>query len=209
MAVEIKSKWRVPDAHAAQHILLDPWIRAFTQEEWRTKETTAFYYDTPGHELNRRRWELRLRHEGGQCVAALKTPWPAAPPGLIGRNEWQCPAGDIGTGVPRLVAVGAPEELRRLAAPAPLAELCQVVCRHEYGVLELPGGVVARLSLNAGELSADAKKEPYIEMEIELLFGDPAEVRSLAGHLEDKYVLVPELAGKYERALRLIRSRKN
>ena len=208
MALEIESKLLVPDLITAEKIKADPKIKAYMQESWRGQDMSASYYDTPAHTLTRLHWALRLRRAGEESVATLKTPYEGECLGLAARNEWECPAADVREAIPRLVAQGAPEALVQMTEGQELIERCCIAYTRLSGVLELPGEAVAVISLDNGLLMAEDKREPFIELEIELLFGDPAEVRTLSGQLSKDYGLTPVLASKYERALRLIRSRK-
>jgi inorganic triphosphatase YgiF len=207
--LEVESKHRVPDERAAERLLADPQLSLMRQEEPTVLEMAASYYDVPALELNRRRWALRLRWEGGVGMAALKTPAEEeALPGLTARREWQCPAETVEEAVPALLRAGAPEELGVITRDQALIERCRIAFTRTVGLLDMPGGGVAEMAVDRGVLHAGDKQESFWELEIELKFGDPAEVAALAARLAAAYGLTPELASKYERALRLIRSRR-
>jgi inorganic triphosphatase YgiF len=208
MGWEIESKQRIPDARAMERLLNDPELRLMLQEEPVGLPMTSFYYDTPALALSQRRWALRLRREGGAGVAALKTPRDGAPAGLTARGEWQCPAETIGEAIPALLRLGAPAELDEITRAQPLIERCRIVFTRLAGTLDLPGGAVAELAADEGVLYAGDKQEAFRELELELKLGDPAEVTALAARLAAAYGLTPERASKYERALRLVRSRR-
>ena len=68
------------------------------------------YYDTPSGALSARKWMLRRRLENGHSLCTLKTPGEKG-----GRGEWEVAEGDIRQALPKLAALGAPEELLPLA----------------------------------------------------------------------------------------------
>ncbi|MCL2747694.1 MAG: hypothetical protein FWE59_03450 [Oscillospiraceae bacterium] len=217
MALLLETRFRVPDENTTSRILSSPRILAILQESWRKGDILSSYFDTPKHALNLLHWELRFRREGLQGALSLKTPKDEAPAeqtwtgqawaGLSCYDKWQCPAEGAREGVPRLVGMGAPAALPVLVLQGDLIELCQVSCQRLSGVLELSDGAAATLAIDRGELLAGEKREPFIEMTIELLYGDPSVAGKLAENLAVEYGLTRVRAGKYDRALRLVRSR--
>lgn len=207
MSLEVESKQRVPDAHTADRLMADPTVTAHLQEPFRVLAMSSSYFDTPTHDLNRLKWALRLRREGDRTVAALKAGRAGGPDGLAMRDEWQCEAASIEAAIDRLIARGAPKTLADIAARAPLTELCRIEFVRRSGILELPGGAVVDMSVDTGSIFAQEKSEDFIELELELLFGDPAEVLALSEAWAAAYGLEREHLSKYERALRLLRSR--
>ncbi len=207
MALEVESKQRIPDLRTAERLMAAPIIQSCLQEDWQTKRMASSYYDTPTHALNQRRWALRLRQEGETTVAALKMSRQDGVAGLAARDEWQCPAGDIRSAIPRLVRMGAPADLLTLTQDSELVERCRIEFLRTTGILELPGGTIVEMDVDNGHILIEDRQEAFIELEMEVLFGDPAEVADLARRLAEEYGLVTEHAGKYERALRLLRSR--
>lgn len=207
MALEIESKHRIPDLRTSERILADATIRAYLQEAFMDKEMASSYYDTPAHELNRLRWALRLRREGDKSVAALKRSRENSPNELTARDEWQYAAENIQSAIGPLVRMGAPAKLLDIAARGELEERCRIVFTRTSGVLELPEGAIVEMSVDNGNILAEDRQEPFIELELELLYGGCEELVAFAARLSEEYGLVVEHASKYERALRLLRSR--
>ena len=204
MPTEIEIKLRLPGEWAAPPIFEDERIAACMMRDFSDTEMDAVYYDTEKGELDKRQWALRLRREGSVSVAACKTAG-TRDGAMASRGEWQVCAEDIETALPLLVADGAPSSLLSLSGP--LLPRCAVRFTRTAAPLHLPDGSTAELALDRGTLSADEKQEPFLELELELLTGEPGEMAALAAYLEDRHKLSKEYNSKYARALRLLRSR--
>ena len=209
MATTWEVVYRIPNEHSADDILADRTLIVQSQEDWRTDCFDAQFYDNAAHFFRLNHWELYLRRDGAAPMAIISVPSSDSLPGLSRRNIWQAPAGDIFDSIPRLVGLGAPASLLSLAKQEDLLPRFRIDCRRSWSILELPAGVIARLTLSRGLLSSGEKQEPYIELGIELLFGAPEAAVELGSRLASDFGLSPEHSGKYERALRLIRSRAN
>lgn len=204
MPSEIEIKLRLPGDWVVPSILEDERVAALMMREFSETEMEAEYYDTEKGELSERQWSLRLRRENGVSVAACKTAG-ARDGAMFSRSEWQVYAPDIDSAIPLLVNEGAPGALLSLAGP--LLPQCSSRFIRSAAPLCLPDDSTAELALDHGELLAGEKREELLELELELLTGDPTGMLELAAYLESKYALSKEYNSKYARALRLIRSR--
>ncbi len=205
MPLELESKLRIPSQHVMEQVMVDPYIADFAQEAFSAIDMEASYYDTPTHDLHARSWALRLRRENGLSVATLKTPISGGPAGLFLREEWFTPADTLEEAIDRLLAQGGPEELR--AWSPLLTERCRLTYRRHRTVLSLSDTMI-EVDFDSGQMEADTKTELFFEVECELLFGDSAPLLVLLNDWIKRYNLTADLTSKYERALRLIRSRK-
>ena len=208
MAIETEIKLRIGDTLLPEKLCGDPRVQEYLRAPFRPIQMNSIYYDTADGEVSRRRWALRLRSEDGVNVATMKTGGTRSQDGsLFSRNEWQTEAPSFQEAIPQLIKLGAPEELREIVARSPLEERCRVSFVRHSSVLWLPDGVRVDMCVDLGEIQADGKTEPISELELELLFGPIEPVLELARYLTETYGLQNEHVSKYERALRLIRSR--
>ena len=76
------------------------------------------YYDTEDGFLAQRRWMLRLRTEDGCSVVTMKTPGEGHT-----RGEWEVESEYLDEALPKLAALGAPQEITSLQSDA-LAPIC-------------------------------------------------------------------------------------
>ena len=204
MPTEIEIKLRLPGEWAVTPILEDERVAACMMREFAETDMDSVYYDTEKGELSERQWSLRLRRENGVSVASCKTAG-TRDGAMFSRGEWQVYAEDWETALPLLVAEGAPGTLLSLDGP-PLPR-CSVRFTRTAAPLRLPDGSAAELALDRGLLSAGEKREDLLELELELLTGDPGGMSELAAYLEEKHALFKEYNSKYARALRLLRTR--
>lgn len=208
MPVEFEIKLRIPEARLTEKLMNDPRVLETQKEEFRAVRMESFYYDTPTHELNGLKWALRIRRENGVSVATLKTnDAPVQVEGMFSRLEWQCPAETLEEAIPKLMEQGAPDRLAEIAARSAFVERCLVSFVRQAALLEFAGGTMAEMAIDSGVIEAEGKSETFLELELELLVGDPAPLTAIAAQWEEQYGLTNEHASKYERALRLIRSR--
>ena len=169
------------------------------QEKYReftpiSMETT--YYDTPGQDLLQRRWMLRRRMENEVSVCTLKIPCDDG-----GRCEWETECDDITAAIPALCAMGAPKELKELAAGG-LEEVCGARFTRQAALIELENSTV-ELALDRGFLKGGFRMNLMIEVEVELKSGSDEAAIAFARDLAVKYNLVRERNSKYLRALYL------
>ena len=208
MSTEIEIKMKIPNRSTAQRILADPQVAAHQMGPAETLAMRSVYYDTPSHQLMKWEWALRMRQEGTDSVVTLKTQQePDALPGLFVRKEWQTQGENVYLAVEELVRLGAPQALRDVAASESFVERCQIQFQRRKLVLKLADGTRAEMAVDEGQILADGKQEPFLELELELILGQAQYLLEWAAAWEIKYQLTRELASKYERALRLIRSR--
>ena len=209
MAIETELKYRIEDSFTVEKLFADPQILNAQREPFRRIQMQSIYYDTANGEASRRHWAMRLRMENEVPVATMKTPAVRSEnSSLFTRSEWQTEAPSFQEAIPRLIELGAPAELAEVTSNSPLEERCRVLFTRRSVVLTLEGGVRVDLCIDQGEIQAGGKTEPIQELELELLFGPIAPVLELGTYLAETYSLQKEYVSKYERALRLIRSRR-
>ncbi len=199
MATEIEMKLRVPDRQTLDRVLADPNLTQYMRDEFAVKKFHSVYFDTEDGLLSSRRWTLRLRKEGDQSVAALKTA-NSFDGEVFTRNEWQCLADSIEKAIPALLAIGAPRELDHLLKTRKLIEVCGAEFERRTNFLYLDDGVRIELAGDVGVLYAGSRRLPIIEVELELLFGDSSVLPHICHQLMDDYGLEVEKLSKNARA---------
>ena len=165
-------------------------------EGFREISMVTTYFDTPGQDLLPRRWTLRQRQENGVSVCALKTPCADG-----GRCEWETECDDIAAAIPALCELGAPEELKDLAAGG-LEAVCGARFTRHAALIELENCTL-ELALDRGFLKGGFRMNLMMEVEVELKSGSDEDALAFAKALAVKYGLVPERNSKYLRALNL------
>ena len=154
-------------------------------------ETT--YYDTPDGAFAKRRWTLRRRLENGVSVCTLKTTLPDG-----GRGEWEIESDDLLRAIPRLIELGAPEEIAELTANGIVPTCGARFTRH---AITLPsGGGTVELALDEGVLLGGGKEETLREAEVELKSGEDDDAIRFAQALAQRFGLTPEPRSKLARA---------
>lgn len=209
MPLEIEAKLRIPTDDGAEGVFANNSESAHVRSTLEPTQMISHYYDTPDGDITARRWSLRLRQEGKSTVAALKTNAEDSGNGLFARGEWQVHANDINEGVELLIEDGAPGELRDIIGGKPLVEQCRVEFVRRGMVVELHNGLLVDITEDKGFLVAGDRREPLHELEVELLFGEPTGLEPFVEHLIQEHGYERERLSKYERALRLVRSRSS
>lgn len=154
------------------------------------------YYDTPDRDLGKLRWTLRRRLENGVSVCTFKTAGDRG-----GRGEWETQCGRIEEAIEPLVALGAPEQLKVLAA-AGLVSTCGARFTRLAKDIE-SDGTRMELALDRGAVLGGSREAPLMELEVELKQGSEEEVRRFAGELAREFGLSEEPKSKFARARQL------
>lgn len=172
-------------------------VEAAFSGDWMQIQMETAYYDTPSGALSRRRYTLRRRLEGGASVCTLKTPAGEA------RNEWETECESIEAAIPKLLAMGCPEELKQLAGEG-LVHICGAKFMRLAKTVPLENCTV-ELALDKGELLGGGKTQPLCELEVELKAGKAEDCAVFAKALAEQFKLQPEEKSKFARALALYR----
>ena len=157
-------------------------------------ETT--YFDNPSKTFSGLRWTLRRRMENGRSVCTLKTPLSDG-----SRGEWELECDDIFAAIPRLCALGAPEELIALAAPG-LSPSCGARFTR-LAKLITEASATVELALDQGVLLGGGRELAFAEVEVEYKDGSEEAAVAFANALAWKIGLTPEPRSKIARAQEL------
>lgn len=202
MATEIEMNLTIPSMEVLEKVLSDTSLAPYILDEFNIRQMTSSYYDTEDGMMAAKKWSLRLRREGDQTVAAIKTA-SESDGFILTRNEWQCSADMIEDAIPMLIEQGAPSEIKTLLKGKQLVEVCRADFTRKSAILYMTDGVRVEIAGDWGTLTSGGRSQPIIELELELLFGDSAAMPPLCSLLQEKYGLVVEEKSKYQRAMQL------
>ena len=188
MGREFELKYKATPAQ--QQAILD----AFSNYRTIRMETT--YFDTPQGTLSAQHVTLRLRKENDICVCTMKTPLSDG-----SRCEWECQADDLADGIEKILALGAPEALCRIA------QACAIpVCGARFTRLATPIATrdgMAELAIDSGVLLGGGKELPLCEVELEHKSGSDSATMELASIFAARFGLERETGSKFRRAMAL------
>ena len=200
--MEREFKWMIPDPSEFDPIADSSTVSALVQKKGRL-EMEAMYYDTADNLIAHCHGGLRLRRENETRVVCLKL---AAESGFGGarkaREEYECTAPDIRTGIQNLPAAGAPQDICDCLLQANLIELGRTAFTRFWFLLSYQG-CTCELAFDYGKLTRNGRVGPICEMELELESGSEADFDALAVQLQQEFDLKPQPLSKLARMMRL------
>lgn len=146
------------------------------------QELHSIYFDTPSHDLFRRRAALRLRRDGDRWIQTLKLDSGKAQGGLSHRPEYEtevegkqldCNA------LPDEARCGLIEDIEAALSPVFITEF-----ERTTWLLETTQGVV-EVALDLGQVQSGQRTVPLAEVELELKSGDAVLLFQVARKLLD------------------------
>ena len=200
--MEREFKWMIPDPSEFDPIADSSTVSALVQKKGRL-EMEAMYYDTADNLIAHCHGGLRLRRENETRVVCLKL---AAESGFGGarkaREEYECTAPDIRTGIQNLPAAGAPQDICDCLLQANLIELGRTAFTRFWFLLSYQG-CTCELAFDYGKLTRNGRVGPICEMELELKSGSEADFDALAVQLQQEFDLKPQPLSKLVRMMSL------
>ena len=157
-------------------------------------ETT--YYDTEDGALSGRHITLRRRLENGVGVCTLKTP-----AGTNARGEFQVESSSIEDAIPALCKISGYEELLACTDGGVFPVCGARFTRQAYRISF--GDSLLEVALDRGVLSGGGKKQPFSEVEVELISGKTSDADLYGAVLATTYALTEEKKSKFHRAFAL------
>ena len=152
------------------------------------------YYDTEDGFLAQRRWMLRLRTEDARSVVTMKTPGEGHT-----RGEWEVESAYLDEALPKLAALGAPQEIAALQ-PDALAPICGASFTRITAELRLSENTSCMICGDVGDLTGGGRTALLCELELELKSGPLAPMTALLGEIMQTYGLRELKKSKYARA---------
>ena len=193
---EIELKLAVPSGDL-ERVRRHPLIRRLAQGSPQVARLHTVYYDTPDRDLARAELALRVRHEGGQYVQALKGTGSSIG-GLFVRGEWEAPIDDAVPDVSKIPSFAAQALARRAIGVKTLEPVFETDFeRTRFTIVR--GDTELRLDVDDGEIRARGRTAPIREVELELVRGDPGVLHGLALELHETVPVRPALESKAER----------
>ena len=200
--MEQEFKWSIPSPadfdRIADSVLVAPLVQSAGEIRMQ-----AIYFDTADKQIARVRGGLRLRRENEKSVVCLKLSAQERFDGACkAREEYECAAPDIRTGIAQLPSVGAPQAFCDTLLSSNLLELGRMsFTRRAYQLTH--GGCTCELALDAGKLVRMGRTAPICEMELELKSGSETDFDSLALTLQKTFSLQPQPLSKLARMMQL------
>lgn len=198
MGKETELKLEVGDLQLLDCILTCPEIRRRQQTAFSYVKMEITYFDTADGALAEKRWMLRLRKENERTVITLKTDGAGH-----SRGEWETEAELLADGLQKLLALGAPEEVKTLS-DRELLPLCGAQYTRILTNLFLDDGTKCELCGDVGEVFANGKRAPLCELELELKEGSEEELLAFGKTLMQTYRVREGTKSKYARARALL-----
>lgn len=169
------------------------------------------YFDTPELDLQRQRVALRVRRSSTQAKSSGSDTWVQtlktvgqSQGGLSQRGEWETTVanGDLSTAA--LAELPAWAELDPDSAWLARLQPCfETRCRRSTWRVTHHDGSVVEVALDVGEIVADGHNLPLLELELELLSGQPGALFEMAQALAQAVAVLPCDVSKAERGYAL------
>ena len=200
--MECEFKWQIADPADFERIAANEIVAPLIQSSDEV-EMDATYYDTFDGQIAKARGGLRLRREDGEGVVCLKlTTGEGFDGALKQREEYECYAPDIRSGMLNLPSVGAPQDFCDNVLCSDLIELGRMVFTRKAYILKY-GNCTCELAFDDGHMHRRGRKQTLCEMELELKSGSEEDFTALAIELQNKLDLQPQPLSKLARMSRM------
>lgn len=204
MAKEIEYKFLLNQSNVEQ--LLDaPELARYAAEAPRDKRVVSTYYDTPDAWIRRHKMGLRLRQKGDQWLQTLKGD-AVAQDGRTVREEVELKLPGPQLNMDLFLNTAFDAVARDEAVVAQIAPVFVTDFVRRTWDLVLADGTKVEVALDRGDVIAGEKREPILELELELVSGEVASMDALAVALRDTYALPPGSRSKAQRGYDLMAS---
>ena len=194
MATELEIKFAVNDLQLLDCILCSRTVTEKQCAPYTYIRMRTTYYDTEDGFLEKRRWMLRLRTEDSRSVVTMKTPGAGHT-----RGEWEVESEYLDEALPKLAALGAPQELISLQ-PDALAPICGASFTRITAELRLSENTTCMICGDVGDLTGGGHAALLCELELELKRGSEEELAAFAQELMQTYRLPEQPLSKLQRA---------
>jgi len=201
MAIETELKLSIP-ATEIERFTLHPLLNQLASTHSKSQHLIGTYYDTPGLELKKAKFGLRIRREGERWIQTVKTAGSGVG-GLHQRHEWEVEVADNQlefASLPKILQEGilADNTLRERIAPAFTSDFQRITWE-----LHTDNQSIVEVCLDQGKVYQGDKSTPICEVELELKRGEPNTLFQLALELQKDFSLVLENASKAQRGYEL------
>lgn len=199
---EIELKLRA-SAPALEQVLQLEWLQPLCEGPAVTQRFFSIYYDTPELSLRQQGIALRVRQVGTQWMQTIKSRGQEQN-GLSTRQEWEYPISEQHLDFSLLEDVTLQNFLQSETTLQRIKPRFVTEFERQAQRLRCPEGTLLELALDRGEVRAAGRSTPIMEIELELLQGDPQPITRIGRCLQDSLAVVPESCSKAERGYRLL-----
>ncbi len=200
--MEYEFKWSIDGADAFDGLVNSKLVAPLITSQ-DVAEMEAVYYDTFDGQIAKAHGGLRMRRENGDMVCCLKlSPQSGYDGAYVAREEYQCYAPDIRSGMLNLPSVGAPQDFCDQILKSDLTELGRTQFTRHIFLLTFEGST-SELAFDTGKISHRGRTMPICEVELEYKDGSQDDFSRLALKLQEAFDLTPQPLSKLARMLRL------
>ena len=201
---ELEVKMAVTDPRLFGKILSDPSLLAMESGAGQcTREFEALYYDTADFALQHSGIAYRIRREGDEWVATVKSD-KGSGGALFSREELNEKIKSPDPSTKYFFGTNLGERLSLLIGNKRLQPLFSTKFERTTMTLRAGSASLVELALDHGMIWSGAGGTPIAEVELELKEGCVSDLLSLAGWLAAHFHLRPEPMSKYARGLALL-----
>lgn len=198
---EIELKFDL-DSHAAEALKAHDLLR---DQPADVRNTDSVYYDTPKGKLWKAGVTLRVRRTGDAFIQTIKADAGVAA-GLFDRAEWEQPIASLQPNLALIAGTAAEPLLRKESVRASLRPVFSTaVERQRWNVVH--DGADIELILDCGEIVAGKRRQPIVELELELKRGGEPALFGIAKRLGQSVPLRLGVLTKSERGQRLLQEK--
>lgn len=167
-----------------------------------TLQLEARYFDTPSHALQKAKLAYRLRREGEEWVATVKS-GGSSKGGLHARQEWNRVVADNEPDIHIFNDMEIGKKLQEVVGDEILEPILITSFERRTVEVVMPDGSTIEVAADRGSIIAGEKTAPILEIELELKTGQPGALFTLGAALTREYPLQPEPKSKFYRGLLL------
>jgi len=203
---EMEVKLAVADSRLFDLIVAHPEICAMKMGTGSvTQSFEALYYDTPGFALQQNGIAYRVRHEGEQWIATVKSDIESGG-GFSNREEWNEPVEGPEPSLKPFIGTYIGDRLLMAVGQERFQLLFSTRFMRTVTMLLTPNGSQIEMAMDRGTIWSGMEGTPISELELELKSGTITDLLQLAGWIAGQWHLLPEAKSKFARGLELLRS---
>ena len=203
---ELEIKLAISDNRLFDLILADAELSAMMQGgDPVTRTFEALYFDTPQFLLQKNGYAYRIRHEGQDWVATVKSDLSTSG-GLSEREEWNEKVSGPAPSSNPFAGTNVGDRLALILGAEKLQLLFSTRFSRTTAQLLTAGGATVELALDKGTIWSGQTGTPISELELELKEGSPSELLNLAARIAGRWHLLPEVKSKFVRGLELLQT---
>ena len=201
---ELEIKLAVPDHRLWTKLWSDPGLQAMqTDSERQTRQFEALYYDTADFSLQKSGIAYRIRREGEEWVATVKSD-SGSGGALFSREELNEKIERPDPSIQHFTETRLGERMAAILGEQRLQLLFSTKFERTTLRLKTVNASLIELAMDHGMIWSGSSGIPISEMELELKEGCAGELLQFAGWIAEKFHLHPEPLSKYARGLSLL-----